>query len=204
MKKLFAALLCLCLLFTCAALGEDDPKGTYQDNVYTNTTAGLTFTLPEGWTFTSQEDLLAMLDTASDLSDNEAYQQALEEGKETVIMAATETLTGNNINIGMSLLDEATYAYFGAIGEETYLEAMAEYLATAYEEMGMEVSSVTVVTADFSGVEKNALLIDLNYLGVELQLFQMIIPTPNYLYSITVTGVTDLTTALDAFRLLAD
>lgn len=68
-------------------------RGVWEESVYTNTFAGITYTLPEGWLSMSDEDMLALM--GSDQTEITA------EDKSVYDMMVQDPSTGDNIIIMM-------------------------------------------------------------------------------------------------------
>lgn len=77
MKKILAIVLVLVMVLTtgCGASAKFE-KGSIKDSVYTNETADLTFTLPEGWTFSSEEELKTLMDQAGEVVGEDTAKAA--------------------------------------------------------------------------------------------------------------------------------
>lgn len=85
MKKFLSLILCLLLVFCFAACKKDNQKekislihGTTEGNVYTNTLANLTFTLPDGWEFMTDSELLETIDDTDSKITDETLQSDFE------------------------------------------------------------------------------------------------------------------------------
>ena len=140
-KKSFAVLIALALLVSvlsgCAFGGsaeseaqepaEEDIKGEWKDDVYTNRYLNLSFTLPEGWTASSDEEMLELMNLGSELMENKAgLTSELLKVKVVYNMMAADSTTGSNIIVTMENL-ALTIGGTG-IDEEAYAEAVAAQL----------------------------------------------------------------------------
>lgn len=140
-KKSFAVLIALALLVSvlsgCAFGGsaeseaqepaEEDIKGEWKDDVYTNRYLNLKFTLPEGWTASSDEEMLELMNLGSELMENKAgLTSELLKVKVVYNMMAADSTTGSNIIVSMENL-ALTIGGTG-IDEEAYAEAVASQL----------------------------------------------------------------------------
>lgn len=72
--------------------------GKWENNVYTNDFLGLKFNLPEGWSYSSDEEIAKMMDLGTDLLNDE-QKMAAEVSKLTsaYYMVANDPNTGNNV-----------------------------------------------------------------------------------------------------------
>ncbi len=117
-----------------ASLEAEDYLGSWsEDKVYSNKALGLSYALPEGWLYASEEELLDMMDMILD-SDilSERGKMMTELGKNRVIyaMMTADAVTGNNIQlmfesmegvIGGGSMDEKTYARILAAQQDQVL-----------------------------------------------------------------------------------
>lgn len=72
--KLSALLIALSMMICLTGCGKKVvyTRGSWQDNVYTNTSLGFTLTMPDGWTAKSNEELMASVDSGySALTDEQ-------------------------------------------------------------------------------------------------------------------------------------
>lgn len=124
MKKAVVILLSVLMLFTACSgkITEEDKalvRGSVADGVYTNDFADFKFNPGEGWTFASDDEILAMMDlTASEMNEDDKAEYELGKLK-TIYDAMAVSDTGANIivmyenlalTIGGTSYDEAAYA----------------------------------------------------------------------------------------------
>lgn len=125
MKKMIALVLCaallVCTLAACGSKNDDGVKfsrGTVDGSTYTNTFAGLKFTAPEDWTFSTEEEIDAMMGLSMDEMDASTLEKKYAEMVTIYDMVATAP-DGVNIiimyqNLGMvpggSSMTEQDYA----------------------------------------------------------------------------------------------
>lgn len=125
MKKMIALVLCaallVCTLAACGSKNDDGVKfsrGTVDGNTYTNTFAGLKFTAPEDWTFSTEEEIDAMMGLSMDEMDASTLEKKYAEMVTIYDMVATAPDGVNVIimyqNLGMvpggSSMTEQDYA----------------------------------------------------------------------------------------------
>lgn len=125
MKKMIALVLCaallVCTLAACGIKNDDGVKfsrGTVDGNTYTNTFAGLKFTAPEDWTFSTEEEIDAMMGLSMDEMDASTLEKKYAEMVTIYDMVATAPDGVNVIimyqNLGMvpggSSMTEQDYA----------------------------------------------------------------------------------------------
>ena len=102
--------------------------GEISENVYTNSFAGLSFTLPDGWTFATESELEQMMGAGSEAIYGDDQQAAVEYAMSATIydMMAQNADDGSNIIVML----ENTSMYEGGteITEEEYLAALKNSL----------------------------------------------------------------------------
>lgn len=151
MKNLFKLFLVITLGLTVSACSktddvkEDDEKeveeeeifenyvrGVWTDNIYSNEFVGLDFTMPEGWTLATDEELLSMLDTSNEqFFDEEAkenYDKAIEQASIFYDFMIVNLSTGENAI--MSIEDLSKNLGTILVTADHYLDVTEEQLAT--------------------------------------------------------------------------
>lgn len=141
----------------------DEPKtefsmGEWKDNTYENKFLGLKFNLPEGWTYSSDEEIAQMMNIGSELL-NDDQKKAAELAKLTSVyyMVANDPNTGNNVSIMSEkpLMDVTTEYYLNQLKTQlTAVESMNYEIGDTSKEKvsGKEFETLTV-TASMSGIE---------------------------------------------------
>ncbi len=119
---------------TGTALPEDE-LGFWNGDVYSSAALNLNFTLPEGWEHASDEELLEMVDAATDndlLSDDAKAAAGLAKSRMVYAMIAQDPISGTNVQLmfmdlgGLSNLDFVT--------EESLAEIVIAQQETAFDE----------------------------------------------------------------------
>ncbi len=124
MKKIFAIIMVVAMLCctACGQITEEDKelvRGTVENGVFTSEFADFTFAPPSTWAFSSDDEILAMMDlSAADMTEEEKKNLELgklktvydamvygEDGANVIIMYENLALT-----IGGTTYDEAAYA----------------------------------------------------------------------------------------------
>jgi hypothetical protein len=172
---------------TTAAPEKEDPlMGETVNNVYANGFLGITCQLDAQWTVFNKEQLAQLMGLTSDLMNNDAVENAMENG--TVVMAFyAQSLDGTlNMNIALERLSLVNGIL---MDEESYINVSKSQLAPALESMGME--NVTVETAKllFAGEERYGLRIHATIQGVDFDEALVCIKNGNYIASVTVGTV---------------
>jgi len=148
MKKcsVISLVLVLALLAGCGGGGSSGKyaPGTLNGDTYTNEYIGYSFTLPDGWSFATQEELDEMMDAGGDLL-NEDQKAGAEYAKiATIYDMMAQSPAGYNI---MVMLDNLKL-YVGGTGTsvEDYIESLVTQLE-AVNSMSYTCGEVTQVSA---------------------------------------------------------
>lgn len=95
----------------CYFLAEKDvTRGTWENNVFTNTYYGYDFSLPDGWVVISNEEIANLLQTAAEIyCDNSIWQTEILRSRYLIDTVVNDPVTGNEVSIRIVNLG----AYFG-------------------------------------------------------------------------------------------
>lgn len=171
MKKLTAVLLALMLVVSFAACDKKTPepattpdtpsdtapsnpstptpsatkleRGTWDGDVYTNSYMKFTLNLPEGWTISTDEELMALLDLGTEVLSEEMkknYELAMEKAASFYDFAIADPATGTNLMFMFEDLSKTLGAT--AVKEEMYLDILKEQLV-AVEQLGYKIIGVS-------------------------------------------------------------
>lgn len=148
MKKIsvVALVLALALLVGCGGASGTYEPGTLEGDTYTNEYLGYSFTLPDGWTFATKEELNNMMNAGSELL-NDDQKAAAEYAKLATIydMMATSDM-GENIIVMLDNLK--LYVGGTATKPEAYVNNLKEQLvAVDADGISYEVSDSYTVNA---------------------------------------------------------
>ncbi|MBQ3145077.1 MAG: hypothetical protein IJB90_00565 [Clostridia bacterium] len=141
----------------------EEPKvefsmGEWKDNTYENKFLGLKFNLPEGWTYSSDEEIAQMMNIGSELlNDDQKIAAELAKLTSVYYVVANDPSTGNNISIMSEkpLMDITTEYYLDQLKTQlTAVESMSYEIGDTSKEKvaGREYDTLTV-TAAISGIE---------------------------------------------------
>jgi hypothetical protein len=172
---------------TTAAPEKEEPFiGETVNNVYTNGFLGITCQLDAQWTVFNKEQLAQLMGLTSDLMNNDAVENAMENG--TVVMAFyAQSLDGTlNMNIALERLSLANGIL---MDEESYINVSKSQLAPALESMGMENVTVETAKIQFAGEERHGLRIHATIQGIDFDEALVCIKNGNYIASVTVGTV---------------
>lgn len=194
-----AALLAVALLAGCAAANSQAlelTRGTVEGDTYTSEFAGITFTLPEGWIFGTDQELAELMNMTADTMAEEGQGMTAEMMKQQTIfdMMAKDPATGNNVlvqieNLAASMSTNMTV--------EQYVDVTIESTAglAGYDFAVGETSAKTL-----SGQEYTYLPIHENTYGFDQNLF--VRKVDKYMVNVMVTLMnsdTDLDAILGQF-----
>ena len=177
-----------------ADVTEDNPLalGRINGGTYTNSYAGYGFTLDEGWTFLSAEELQQIPEqTLEALKNSEMAELTDLEGLEQFTDVFVENLeTFQSMNIlfqKMSAADRlALMPYSDAEIIQMTLESTGEAMISSYESAGYADISMEQVTVEFLGEERAALRTTCTYSDIPVYMLQ-IIDSHLGSYSVTLT-----------------
>lgn len=141
----------------------EEPKvefsmGEWKDNTYENKFLGLKFNLPEGWTYSTDEEIAQMMNIGSELlNDDQKIAAELAKLTSVYYVVANDPSTGNNISIMSEkpLMDITTEYYLDQLKTQlTAVESMSYEIGDTSKEKvaGREYDTLTV-TAAISGIE---------------------------------------------------
>lgn len=111
-------------------------------NTYTSDYLGITFTLPEGWFFLTDEDIAQVMDIGSEIAFEEGAAEANDIVSQTTIydmMASNET---GNTNVSLMFENLSLHIGGTSITEKDYANTLNEQLS-ALESIGYEVAEPT-------------------------------------------------------------
>jgi hypothetical protein len=172
---------------TTAAPEKEEPFiGEVVNNVYTNGFLGITCQLDSQWVVYNKEQLAQLIGLTSDLMNNDAVENAMENG--TVVMAFyAQSLDGTlNMNIALERLSLVNGIL---MDEESYINVSKSQLAPALESMGMENVTVETAKIQFAGEERHGLRIHATIQGIDFDEALVCIKNGNYIASVTVGTV---------------
>ena len=139
MKKLFSLFMIIALSLTLSACSSEPKveeekeevyetyvRGEWVDNVYTNDFLGFSFTLPENWTLATDEELLSMLDTATDQFASEdlkeRYDEAIEKASSFYDFAIFNLNTGESMILNVEDLSKTVGAIL--VSEDQFIDGI--------------------------------------------------------------------------------
>lgn len=186
MKKIVSVLLILSLavaLVGCDALsGGELTRGTIEENTYTNTFLGFSFTKPSAWTYSSDEEIAAMVNLGAEAVYGDNFKETLEKSESLCDMMAVDPLTSSNISIGY---DNLKKTFTTSMTVEEYVETVKKQ----YESVeGVEASfSEELVEVRLGEVTFTRVCCSLVMYGVEMEQAYYLHKTDGYMVFVVVT-----------------
>lgn len=190
MKKTLALLLLLISLVSLFACGNSEPtkeftRGTVAGNKYVSEFADLTLTVPESWTFYTDEQISELSGISAELlADNEKLKNAMLES--LIDAMAADPVTGNNVNFTYENLKITTGL---AMNEQKYAEAARNTLITSYEQMGAQITVTDPAECTLGGNTYRKLVADITLNGVSLRQYCYIRKVGGWALSIAATSM---------------
>lgn len=162
---------------------EKFPKGEWNNGVYENKFLGLKFKLPDGWKYSSDEEIAKNLNNGLELL-NEDQREKVEEALETkgvFYLQANDLTTNNNVQ-------GFTEKVPTGISEEAYLEQVSKQLS-ALENVNYNIGEIA--KEKVTNKEYTTLQVEVPEYNVLQKYF--IYKKDNYIVGIIVTSITGKT-----------
>lgn len=111
MKRMLLMVMMICMLgglIGCSAGGKDKEteaptkeisRGTVDGDVYTSEFIGISFTKPELWVYSTDEEIAAAMQVGAEILDVENFSAEAAKLSSVYDMMAKDLMTGNNINV---------------------------------------------------------------------------------------------------------
>lgn len=168
--------------------------GNWNNNVYTNDFLGLKFNLPEGWTYSSDEEIAEMMNLGAELL-NDDQKAAAELAKLTSVtyVVANNPNTGNNVTI----MSEKPAM---EVTTEYYINQLKTQLA-AVESINYEIGNISKETV--ADREYDTLTVTANVSGIELTQKYFVYKMDEYFVCLLITttnGDTDINNIVKSFK----
>lgn len=204
MKKIICfvcSVIVLLSLFGCAGNNKtDDVRGTIETgeqtqpqsepefslgkatgSTYKNDFLGISCTLPEGWTFYSDEKILEMNNLVGEYLDEDVAEQ-LEKATIVYDMYASSETDGSSINMNLEKLNIAQALNLDI---KQTLEGQIDAIQTAYENMGYTDVKVTYQKITIDGKDFDSLKLVAKIQGIDAFTTTVAFKKGNYLANIS-------------------
>jgi hypothetical protein len=171
MKRRFVQALVICMAVSVLAgcdyfrrLNEEKLSlGTWKNNVYTSTFVDVSFTLPEGWIYASEEEIAAEMNLKSEwLSDEGKHLSEVAKLTSVFDMAASDPATDDQVKIMMEKL-------YAEVSMDTYVEAFSGNLKNMV--VSYETAIGPVSTQEIAGHTYTSLMTSVAEYDMEQQYF---------------------------------
>lgn len=163
--------------------GTDYIKGTWNNNVYTNTTLGLSFTLPEGWMSASEENMEQTIGGNESVGGtNTDNEQESSSPYDFMIVNSV-----NNDNILLLAEDVSTAMAGDGMAEDNYLNTVKSNLVSNQQTV---YTPGEITTAVIAGQEFKKMEVSVLYSGRSLTQAYYCKKAGNYMLSFIATTAT--------------
>jgi len=116
--------------------------GTIEADAYSNSFSDLAFTLPEGWTFATDEELESVMGAGSEVMFGDDTSAAEQYALESTVYDMLAYAEGGSPNVIVMYENLTRYLGGSSMTEEDYLEQVSQQLADL-EDMNYELGDVT-------------------------------------------------------------
>ncbi len=169
MKKIIALIIASVMVLSFAACGAKDvvdgvvndvvdniveeankeiTRGVINGNSYTSEYSGISFTKPDAWTYSSDEELAALISVSADQLNTTNFAKSVAEMGTVYDMMATDPATGSNV---MVLYENLKITNAGnALSAKEYLDVLKTQLPT---QSGMDYNFMAEETVTLNGNE---------------------------------------------------
>lgn len=202
MKKKTIAVFLICALFVVMASGAaaptEEPKdtlletalGRIEDDTYINEYYGVGMTLPEDWSFFTDEELAEMMNISSKLIKDEELSelmtQSMDESGAVTNMAAKDKLGTHNVNMRLNRMPNAMML---AMEEKDILEILSETVTDKLERAGYTDLEIEIGEITFAGETKAAMFLSGKYLNIPIYQAEILLMEKEYYAVLTFTSM---------------
>lgn len=188
MKKLFALILSLAMLFALAACGSSEStpeltRGTVNGSRYESSFLGVGCELDSSWTVSSDEELAELMGQAvENLENPDKYQKMLESASIIQDFNAVHS-SGASVNIVFEKLSGANRL----LDEDQYCDLSIPTLETTYTDLGLNDVKAEKNEFSFAGVTHPGSLTTGTIYGISYYCQQIYIKNGSYMGVVTIT-----------------
>lgn len=169
-------------------VNKEITRGTIDGNVYHSDYSGITFTKPDEWVYSSDEQIAEIMNVGKEVLDTNSFQDMALEMSSVYDMAVTDNATGTNMSI---FYENLALSNSSDITESEYSDVMMEQL-TLQTAMTSEVIDQTTVT--ISGNEYLRVTCNVDYSGIAMTQVYYLRKIDSFMNGIIVTLIGDYTT----------
>lgn len=202
MKKVIALVLVVMMAFSCtgcadfmkgfeagmkeaaAEANKEVSRGVINENVYSSEYSGLTFTKPDSWVYSTDEEIADLMGVAiDDMTDASEFSKAVAEMSSIYDMMVVDNYTGNNISI---MYENLKISNGSDMTENAYIDALKEQLAV--NNMGYEIQE-NADTVSLSGNTYQRMTTAISYEGIQMQQYYYVRNINSFMNVVIVTIV---------------
>ena len=169
----------------------NDVLGTTEGSRYENARIGLGCILPEGWNYSSEEDIRLMNNATAELA-GDTYLELIENATVFYDMLAMDADELNNINVNLEKLNALQLTLLDVA--ENY-KAAVPYMREMFENMGYTDFSSEIVDVILDGETVPAMRTTAQISGIRVYQLMLSVKCDGYLANIAVTTYIEDTTA---------
>lgn len=167
---------------------ETEPEfsmGKSENGVYKNDFLGLTCTVPAGWEFYTDEQILEMNNITADYYD-EDFAQQIQNAAIIYDMFVINSADSSNINVNLEKLNPLQML---TIDIQQVLENQIDTIKSTYENMGYADPQVQYGKVTVDGKELDGLYITATIQGVSMYQTTFAFPKGSYLANVSITTI---------------
>jgi ABC-type glycerol-3-phosphate transport system substrate-binding protein len=200
-KKMIIAIVVVLLVAMLAGCGGDANgakklvRGSWAGDTYTNEYLNLTFTMPEGWSSMSDEQLATLMGLSADnlaAAGVEVNKEMLE--LMTIVdMQAQDPMTGNNVLVNIENIGKMAK---NVVSEEDYIDLTREQLEEAYGYTFSDYTTETVAGETYTMAKG-----EVTMSGIAMSQYFYVRKVDKYMLAIIVTVVdgSDVSVVMNQF-----
>lgn len=187
-RVLLAAVMAVVMLASLAACtGKEEEKsyerGTVEGNVYHSEFAELTFTKPDSWKFSTDEEIAAALGVGLDVLESSDKFDASELAS-TIEFQAVNAATGDNAVMTVEKLNALSAA---TVTVDDYIKSFRETLVTQFENFSATFGDTTETTIGENTYK--SISADITMSGISMRQVYLLRKVGRYMVCITLTSV---------------
>ena len=161
MKRIFAILLALCMVFTLAACGspsngggankpdESQLKGKAENGVYENAYLNLSIALPENWIFYDEEQMAQVNGMTAELFGEGNVADAIDKSGQFMDM-----MMGNAQGSSVNLLIRKMETALALFTDEQIFDNVKDEMKKQFEDVGFTVEKIETITMKVGGEDR--------------------------------------------------
>lgn len=159
--------------------------GTVDGNTYSNETLNIRFTVPEGWSFFTEEQIAAQNNLTVEMFEGTYAGEAVRQAGQLIDMVASKG-DGSSANL---VIQEAQ-ALMTLYTDRQLFEIMQDTIKSQFENSGVELQTYEVLDLPAMGEDHAALHVVVNMSGFEVSQYQIWLrENPDYFGILSITSM---------------